>query len=73
MKFIVKRVMQAPDCPNDHVETPCPHDPDRDCIVWSAGAFLPRGSEVCNTYKWMTNDKSMLQYGFLQVRQLLRY
>lgn len=61
---------QAPDCPNIHEEAPCPNEPQRSCIVWSAGAFLPRGAEVCNGYKWMSNDRSMLQYGFLQVSGL---
>jgi hypothetical protein len=28
---------------------------------------IARGSEVCHSYKYMPNDKAMLQYGFLQV------
>lgn len=59
--------LQAVDCPNVHVETACPHDPERDCIVWTAGAYIAQGSEACNVYKWMPNDRCLLQYGFLQV------
>jgi hypothetical protein len=29
--------------------------------------------QVCNSYKYMPNDKAMLQYGFLQVRQAVQY
>jgi hypothetical protein len=36
-------------------------------MVWMAGTYLAPGTEVCNTYKYMPNDKAMLQYGFLQV------
>lgn len=57
----------APYCTNVHVEQPCPQDPDRQCIVWTAGVFHARGAEVCNGYKWMANDRSALQYGFMQV------
>jgi hypothetical protein len=37
------------------------------CLMWTAGAFQAEGAEVCNGYKFMPNDRSMLQYGFLQV------
>jgi hypothetical protein len=59
--------LQAANCPNVHVETACPHDPEQECIVWTAGAYIPQGAEACNVYKWMPNDRCLLQYGFLQV------
>jgi hypothetical protein len=38
------------------------------CIVWRAEEELQPGDEVCNSYKALLQDRSMLQYGFLQVR-----
>jgi hypothetical protein len=37
------------------------------CIVWRAEEELQPGDEVCNSYKALLQDRSMLQYGFLQV------
>lgn len=58
---------QEPGCLNRHSEQPCPQDPSRQCLVWKAGSALAAGAEVCNGYKYMPNDKSFLQYGYLQV------
>jgi hypothetical protein len=35
--------------------------------VWIAREYVAAGQPVCNYYKWMTNDISLLQYGWLQV------
>ena len=59
--------MQAPGCLNFYTEKACPQDPSRSCVVWMAGTYLAPGAEVCISYKYMPNDKAMLQYGFLQV------
>ena len=37
-----------------------------------AGYVCVFALQVCNSYKYMPNDKAMLQYGFLQVRQYSR-
>lgn len=63
----MSRHLQDPDCTNIHSVQPCPQDRSRQCLVWVAGTFLPQGAEVCNNYKAMTNDKTLLQYGYLQV------
>lgn len=60
-------VVQVSDCTNFYTERSCPHDPSMSCMVWMAGSFIAPGSEVCHSYKYMPNDKAMLQYGFLQV------
>jgi hypothetical protein len=60
-------VVQVSDCTNFYTERACPHDPSQSCMVWMAGSFIAPGSEVCHSYKYMPNDKAMLQYGFLQV------
>jgi hypothetical protein len=64
---------QAPGCPHVYEEEPCPGEPlhagpVRTCITWRAGALLAPGAEVCNSYREMLNDRSMVQYGFLQAR-----
>jgi hypothetical protein len=42
------------------------------CIVWRAEEDVAAGQEVCNYYKTLKQDRALLQYGFLQVRQTLR-
>jgi hypothetical protein len=41
--------------------------PDKECFLWFAGSYIGPGQEVCNSYKYMLNDRSLFQYGFLQV------
>jgi hypothetical protein len=66
-------VVQVSDCTNFYTERSCPHDPSQSCMVWMAGTFIAPGSEVCHSYKYMPNDKAMLQYGFLQVGTFILY
>lgn len=37
------------------------------CVVWRATEYVAAGQEVCNAYKILTQDRALLQYGFLQV------
>lgn len=37
------------------------------CMVWRAEEFVAAGQPVCNSYKTLTQDRALLQYGFLQV------
>uniref|UniRef100_A0A383VSU2 SET domain-containing protein n=1 Tax=Tetradesmus obliquus TaxID=3088 RepID=A0A383VSU2_TETOB len=53
-------------CPNYQVVSPCPTDESRRCVHWLAGSYLLPGQEVCTFYQFMLNDRTMLQYGFLQ-------
>jgi hypothetical protein len=59
-------------CPNYQVVAPCPSDEARRCVHWLAGSYLLPGQEVCTFYQFMLNDRTMLQYGFLQVSMLLQ-
>jgi hypothetical protein len=38
---------------------------------WLAGSYLLPGQDVCTFYQLMLNDRTMLQYGFLQVTERL--
>lgn len=41
----------------------------QECVLWVAQAPVVRGEELCYGYSvWMPQDRSLLQYGFLQVR-----
>jgi hypothetical protein len=55
------------DCPNVHPKQPCHPGSAEECVVWIAREYVAAGQPVCNYYKWMTNDISLLQYGWLQV------
>jgi hypothetical protein len=50
---------------------PCPGSSKRDkqdCLLWTARADVAEGEEVCNRYTdYLLQDRSLLQYGFLQV------
>jgi hypothetical protein len=38
------------------------------CVLWRAKAAVSAGEEVCNGYhEYMLQDRSLIQYGFLQV------
>jgi hypothetical protein len=41
------------------------------CITWRAETALAAGDEVCNCYGLLMQDHAVLQYGFLQVRDVL--
>lgn len=41
------------------------------CLVWRAEEDVAPGGEVCNSYKTLFQDRALLQYGFLQVREKL--
>jgi len=42
------------------------------CVVWRATEYVAAGQEVCNAYKILTQDRALLQYGFLQVSPVHR-
>lgn len=56
-------------CPHSiTTHTDCGAESPGGCIVWRAGADIPAGGEVCNNYHTaMLQDRSILQYGMLQV------
>uniref|UniRef100_A0A383VR40 SET domain-containing protein n=1 Tax=Tetradesmus obliquus TaxID=3088 RepID=A0A383VR40_TETOB len=54
------------DCNNIHPVEPCRPGSSERCMVWRAGKPLAAGDEVCIFYKFMLQDRSLLQYGFLQ-------
>ncbi|KAF6258737.1 hypothetical protein COO60DRAFT_1090024 [Scenedesmus sp. NREL 46B-D3] len=54
------------DCNHTHKPEPCAPGSTERCVVWRAAKPLAAGEEVCNFYKFMLQDRSVLQYGFLQ-------
>lgn len=35
------------------------------CVIWTAGADLSAGDEVCRSYGYLLPDRTFLQYGFI--------
>ncbi|KAF8055289.1 hypothetical protein HT031_006815 [Scenedesmus sp. PABB004] len=63
-----RRRRRSNDCPHTHPKEPCAPGSAEECIVWRAREGVAAGAEVCNAYRFMLNDRSLLQYGFLVTR-----
>lgn len=57
--------------------TTSPDAPPRKCTFWLATSDIAAGTELCTSYRYLTSDMALLQYGFLvgvtAAQQLTRF